>query len=433
MTRRPPPPPRLGPSPDAARLAETLARFDPTRVVVVLGDDLAASVSRGLVAFAEAGGFPVWGTQLTSRAAFPVHPSLLGRRAQARLRAHARAFRERRGDRAGRRPGLRRLPLSLRRAGARGRRGPACRRQRRRPSGASTPPTWRCSATSARRSRPRPSGCRTGRPQGGRGASRRRAHGQEAAHAALRAAILDETGRPLSPDAAVLAALDALPPDALIANDSAATFGKVQDLLVTRPGRYFFSRGGVLGCNMPAAVGAALAGAGLVASFVGDGGAMYSPRPCGAPRIIGPRSSSSSSTTAATGCCRTSRRASATPTRSPGGSSAWRSRPGDRLPGARVLDGRAAAARRRPRGDRRGGRSRAPARRPLADRDRHRIALLSAPPLREPPLARRCGSPAAGRLDRRQSRTPRVRCEGGSSVCAYQSTNCMTPPSWTAE
>ncbi len=36
-------------------------------------------------------------------------------------------------------------------------------------------------------------------------------------------------------DAAVLAALDALPEDALIANDSAATFGAVQDLLTTRP------------------------------------------------------------------------------------------------------------------------------------------------------------------------------------------------------
>ena len=56
----------------------------------------------------------------------------------------------------------------------------------------------------------------------------------------------------------MLAALDALPEGALIANDSAATFGAVQELMNTRPGRYFFARGGVLGCNMPAAVGAAL-------------------------------------------------------------------------------------------------------------------------------------------------------------------------------
>jgi len=71
---------------------------------------------------------------------------------------------------------------------------------------------------------------------------------------------------------------DALPDDALITNDSAATFGAVQELMATRPGRYFFSRGGVLGCNMPAAVGAALQHAGPVVSLVGDGGAMYSPQ-----------------------------------------------------------------------------------------------------------------------------------------------------------
>ena len=96
---------------------------------------------------------------------------------------------------------------------------------------------------------------------------------------ALRAEIVAESTRaPLSPDAAVLAVLDALPSDAMIANDSAATFGRVQDLLTTRPGRYFFSRGGVLGCNMPAAVGASLASGAWVASLVGDGGAMYSPQ-----------------------------------------------------------------------------------------------------------------------------------------------------------
>ena len=95
---------------------------------------------------------------------------------------------------------------------------------------------------------------------------------------ALRAQILAEPGEPLSADAAVLAALDAVPPGALIANDSAATFGAVQELMKTQPGRYFFSRGGVLGCNMPAAVGAALATRDWVVSFVGDGGAMYSPQ-----------------------------------------------------------------------------------------------------------------------------------------------------------
>jgi benzoylformate decarboxylase len=89
-------------------------------------------------------------------------------------------------------------------------------------------------------------------------------------------ATFDE--RPLRADAAVLAVLGALPPDTLIANDSAATFGAVQEIMQTSPGLYFFARGGVLGCAMPAAVGASLAHDGPVACFVGDGGAMYSPQ-----------------------------------------------------------------------------------------------------------------------------------------------------------
>jgi len=94
-----------------------------------------------------------------------------------------------------------------------------------------------------------------------------------------RAAILaDATARPISPDLAVLSVLDALPEGALIANDSAATFGQVQAIMRTEPGLYFFSRGGVLGCAMPAAAGIGLAHEGWVACFCGDGGAMYSPQ-----------------------------------------------------------------------------------------------------------------------------------------------------------
>jgi benzoylformate decarboxylase len=106
-----------------------------------------------------------------------------------------------------------------------------------------------------------------------RGALRR-----EAREATRKNILAEGASAPLSADAAVLAALDALPGDAIIANDSAATFGRVQDLLTTEPGRYFFARGGVLGCSMPAAVGAALATGGWVVAFVGDGGAMYSPQ-----------------------------------------------------------------------------------------------------------------------------------------------------------
>mgnify|MGYP000853334932 CR=1 FL=1 len=71
--------PRLGPSPEASRLAERLAAFDPEKVVVLLGDDLPASAAPGLVAFAESGGYHVLGTQLTSRTAFPSsHPCWSG-------------------------------------------------------------------------------------------------------------------------------------------------------------------------------------------------------------------------------------------------------------------------------------------------------------------------------------------------------------------
>lgn len=272
-------PPRLGASPDAARLADTLAGHDPEKVVVLLGDDLPAAASAGLVAFAEAAGFPVWGTQLTSRTAFPsAHPCWAGvlkpdfavmrehfEAAQAIVLVGGRAFvaypyrdaepvpegvavlhvadnpeafgREHAADMAL----LGEIGLTLQAAAER--------------LGELLDKESVAARLAARAARKR------------------------AAMEALRAAIIAESASAsLSPDAAVLAVLDTLPNDAMIANDSAATFGRVQDLLTTRPGRYFFSRGGVLGCNMPAAVGASLASGAWVASFVGDGGAMYSPQ-----------------------------------------------------------------------------------------------------------------------------------------------------------
>jgi len=242
---------------------------------VLIGDDLAASASPGLVAFAESAGFPVLGAQITSRAAFPSeHPCWAGvmkpdfawmrerfREAEAIVLVGGRAF-------------------------------VACpyRAERPVPEGvaflhvADNPEAFGrehpadmalfgdigatlAAAAEVLRAGPDP-------------AARLAEFGarRKALQAALRAKILAEPGLPLSPDAAVLAALDALPPNALIANDSAATFGPVQDLLKTTPGRYFFARGGVLGCNMPASVGAALAIPDWVVSFVGDGGAMYSPQ-----------------------------------------------------------------------------------------------------------------------------------------------------------
>ncbi len=272
-------PPRLGASPDAARLAETLARHDPDKVVVLLGDDLPAAASAGLVAFAEAAGFPVWGTQLTSRAAFPsAHPCWAGvlKPDFAVMRAHFEAAE------------------AIVLVGGRAFVAYPYRDARPVPEGvavlhvADNPEAFGREhaadmallgdiGLTLQAAAERLRGLLETESVAARFAAREAS--KRAAMEALRADILAESASaPLSPDAAVLAVLDALPNDAMIANNSAATFGRVQDLLTTQPGRYFFARGGVLGCNMPAAVGASLASGAWVASFVGDGGAMYSPQ-----------------------------------------------------------------------------------------------------------------------------------------------------------
>ena len=272
-------PPRLGPSPDAGAFAETLARHDPEKVFVLLGDDLPATTAPGIVAFAEAGGYAVWGTQLTSRSAFPsAHPCWAGVLkpdfAEIRKRLEAAEVLVLVGGRAFVAypyRDVRPIPKGTKvlhvadNAEAFGREHPA-----------DSALLGDISAT-----------LHAAAAHLGRLLDRKRVEARLSARAiarqthlaAVRAEILGSNPEtPLSPDAAVLAVSDALPANTLLANDSAATFGKVQELLMTRPGRYFFARGGVLGCNMPAAVGAALLHDGPVASFVGDGGAMYSPQ-----------------------------------------------------------------------------------------------------------------------------------------------------------
>ena len=272
-------PPRLGPSPDATRLAEKLAALDPERVVVLLGDDLPAGASAGLVAFAEAGGFPVWGTQLTSRAAFPsAHPCWAGvlKPDFADMRAHLKTTQ------------------AIVLVGGRAFVAYPYREAEPVPEGvavmhiADNPEAFgrehaaemallgdisQTLAAVAERLAELTDKNKVKARLETRGARRR-----EAREATRTAILAESVATPLSADAAVLAALDALPEDVIIANDSAATFGRVQDLMTTEPGRYFFARGGVLGCSMPAAVGASLATKGWVAAFVGDGGAMYSPQ-----------------------------------------------------------------------------------------------------------------------------------------------------------
>ena len=272
-------PPRLGPSPDAARLADKLAALDPDKVVVLLGDDLPAAASAGLVAFAEAGGFPVWGTQLTSRTAFPSHhPCWAGvlKPDFAEMRAHLKSAQ------------------AIVLVGGRAFVAYPYREAEPVPDGvavmhiADNPEAFgrehaadmallgdisQTLAAVAQRLAELVDKTKVAARLAARGARRR-----EAREATRRDILAESASAPLSADAAVLAALDALPEDAIIANDSAATFGRVQDLMTTEPGRYFFARGGVLGCSMPAAVGAALATRGWVVAFVGDGGAMYSPQ-----------------------------------------------------------------------------------------------------------------------------------------------------------
>ncbi len=272
-------PARLGPSPDAAEMANALAAYGPDDVVMVLGDDLAPSAAGALVEFAEAGGYAVWGTQLTSRVAFPAaHPCWAGvlKPDFAEMRARL--------------AGLKALVL----VGGRAFIAYPYRDVEPIPEGvkifhvAEAPEAFgREHAADLALIGEVPATLAAGAAVlrelvdatavAARVAARAKL---KAAHAAAtRAEILAAAnGGPLTSYAAVLAVFDALPDDALITNDSAATFGAVQELMATRPGRYFFSRGGVLGCNMPAAVGAALQHSGPVVSLVGDGGAMYSPQ-----------------------------------------------------------------------------------------------------------------------------------------------------------
>ena len=271
-------PPRLGPSADAGALAEKLAALDPAKVAIVLGDDVPSTASAGLVALVEAGGFPVWGTQLTSRSAFPsAHPAWAGV-----LKPDFQLMHEQL-------EGLDALVI----VGGRAFVAYPYRDAAPVPEGvavlhvADNPEAFgrehaadmavfgdigaTLEATAARLI------VLTDCTSAARRLAERGAR-KFATVEALRREILTEPGDVLSPDAAVLAVFDALPKGVLIANDSAATFGRVQDLMKTEPGLYFFARGGVLGCSMPAAVGAALARADWTVSFVGDGGAMYSPQ-----------------------------------------------------------------------------------------------------------------------------------------------------------
>lgn len=85
---------------------------------------------------------------------------------------------------------------------------------------------------------------------------------------------------PMTPAAAAHALLAAMPPECLVVDESITTGTYVRGFhRVHTPGRYFFCRGGGLGWGMPAACGVSLGSGGEpVLSVVGDGSAMYSPQ-----------------------------------------------------------------------------------------------------------------------------------------------------------
>ena len=88
------------------------------------------------------------------------------------------------------------------------------------------------------------------------------------------------SSEPIHPMAAVHALLKAMPKDILLVDEAVSAGAYIRGFhRPTRPGRYFFCRGGGLGWGMPAAVGISLgARAEKVLCVVGDGSACYSPQ-----------------------------------------------------------------------------------------------------------------------------------------------------------
>ena len=144
----------------------------------------------------ERAAFRCWGAQITSRAAFPSDASLLGGRDEAGFRLDARAL-PRRRRRSCWSAGAPSSPIPIARSGRCPRASRSCMSPTiRKPSAANTPPTWRCSATSARRwPTPRRASARARRRAAVAAAARRARRAPQARRSdALRAEILAEPG-----------------------------------------------------------------------------------------------------------------------------------------------------------------------------------------------------------------------------------------------
>jgi benzoylformate decarboxylase len=95
------------------------------------------------------------------------------------------------------------------------------------------------------------------------------------------AALARYAASPIEPMAAAHGVVRALPDDAIVVDEAITTGGYVRGFhRFTKPGRYYFCRGGGLGWGMPASLGVSLAhgGSAPVLCAVGDGSAMYSPQ-----------------------------------------------------------------------------------------------------------------------------------------------------------
>jgi benzoylformate decarboxylase len=117
---------------------------------------------------------------------------------------------------------------------------------------------------------------------GARRAAEARAEEARAAMQARRDSLREraaaEAGRvPISPLALVAAVVEALPPEAVVVDESISSGGGLRELLpATDPRAFYGLRGGGIGWGLPAALGVKLAlPERPVAALVGDGSAMY--------------------------------------------------------------------------------------------------------------------------------------------------------------
>jgi benzoylformate decarboxylase len=259
-------------------LADLLARTDPTKLAIVVGDEVGAAGIEPLVEIAEALGVRVFGSPLYGTHVFPGrHPQWAGMLAPAAaavrgaLEPFERVFLV--GGQAflvypytpgpAVPPQVELLHLSPSAADV-GRTHPV--RLGLVGSPAATLPVLRDLLASR---------IDVERAGAARAAVWAERQGAFAGYAEAATSKYDQT--PLAPIAAAHALVAGLPADSIVVDEAITTGGHVRGFHTSGP--YLFCRGGGLGWGMPAALGASLAaGKAPVLCVVGDGSAMYSPQ-----------------------------------------------------------------------------------------------------------------------------------------------------------